>query len=124
MREKQIDKMTFKEFIVISKWTFELLFRISKPGTIFYLVFNILDKLSPVFNAIVFAKALDKAVNLLSSVNAHLVDLIPYIAVMVAFLLLNTLFSFLRTITGNITYHKSKPILSRVLYKKLNELGI
>lgn len=39
MKEQQIDKMTFKEFIVISKWTFELLFKISK-SVIFLLIFS------------------------------------------------------------------------------------
>ena len=31
-----IKKMTIKEFITISKWTFVLLFQISKPATIFW----------------------------------------------------------------------------------------
>ncbi len=117
-------KMTFKEFVVLSKWTFKLLFQVSKPATILYLIFNILDKLSPVFNAIIFAKALDKIVTLLSTNNANFLDIIPFLVVMIVFMLLNTVFSYLRTITGDYTFHKSKPILNRILYTKLKDLGI
>ncbi len=119
-----IKKMTIKEFITISKWTFVLLFQISKPATIFYLIFNILDKLSPVFNAIIFAKALDKVVLILSSDSPNFSSIIPYLSLMIGFMLLNTLFSYFRTISGDYTFHKSKPVLNRVLYLKLKDLGI
>ena len=80
-----IKKMTIKEFITISKWTFVLLFQISKPATIFYLIFNILDKLSPVFNAIIFAKALDKVVLILSSDSPNFSSIIPYLSLMIGY---------------------------------------
>lgn len=121
---KNINKMSLREFFIISRWTFVLLFQISKPATILYLIFNVLDKLSPVFNAIIFAKALDKVISILSTESPDFSQIIPYLGLMIGFMLLNTLFSYLRTITGDYTFHKSKPILNRVLYLKLKDLGI
>lgn len=43
---------------------------------------------------------------------------------MILFNLLNTLFSYLRTITGDYIYHHSKPELTRILYMKLRDIGV
>ncbi len=116
--------LSFKEFFKLTQWSFGLLFRISKSMTLLNVIFNILDKLSPIFNAIVFAKALDKAIQLISVPGTTLKDLLPYLFFMILFLLLNTLFSYLKTITGNYAYHKAEYVLTRELYFKLKELGV
>lgn len=122
--ESNTETLTIKQFLIVSIWSIKILFKISKLQTIFYLLFNIIDKLNPLLQAFIFAKALDKIIEIISTADKSFPDIVPYLTVIIAYIFFTTIMGYLKTITGQKAYHKGKPALNRMLYQKLQQLGI
>ena len=117
-------RLSFFDFISTIKWLFVFNFKLSFGKALTQIIVRILLDISPLFNAYIFAKLLDKIIKIVSSSNSNLYDIIPLLTLLFCFnLLISALNSLYQFVASSMSYISSftSPI---ILAEKINSLGI
>lgn len=128
MGEEIIDekkgKLSFLDFLATIKWLFVFNFKLSAFGAVSQTVIRILLDISPLFNAYIFAKLLDKIIKIASNPYSNINDIIP---LLILLLILNLTISALNSAYAyvwQLMSFKSQFRVPMILAEHINSLGI
>ncbi len=117
-------RLSFLDFLATIKWLFAFNFKLSPWAATFQIIFRVILDISPLFNALIFAKLLDKIIKVISSSNSNLYDILPLLGLLLFFNLtisaLNSLYSYV----ANVMSYKTSYGVPILLAEKINSLGI
>ncbi len=128
MENKTIDdnknRLSFWDFLATLKWLFAFNFKLSPWIATSQVIVRIFLDTSPLLNAFIFAKLLDKIIKIASSSNSNLDDIAPLLGLL---LILNLVISALNsayTYVSNMMMQMSNYKVPIILAKHINSLGI
>lgn len=117
-------KLSMKEFFKTMKWLFLFNFKLSPGFAVSQIIIRMILNISPLFNAYIFARLLDKIIKILSNSNASLNEIIPLLLLLLCFNLiisaLNSAYSYIMSSMSSLSSYMTPIILS----KKISSLGI
>lgn len=118
------EKLPFWKFIGVLKWLVFFNFKLSAFGATAQLITRIIIDLGPLFNAYIFARLLDKVINVASNSSSNLSELFPLLGLLLIYNLvisgIRRFYSYFWEVNRNIANFKAP----EVLYKKIYSLGI
>ncbi len=127
MAKENIDnqkKLSMKEFFNTMKWLFLFNFKLSPGFALSQIIIRMILNISPLFNAYIFARLLDKIIKILGNSSASLNDIIPLLLLLLCFNLIisafNSAYSSIMASMGNLSSYMVPIILS----KQISSLGI
>lgn len=121
---KTKQKMSFKDFLNLTKWAFLLLYKIQPKHTIIYLITTIAESGRGILNTFILSRIIDQLIVMTQTAGATIAQLYPYIGLLFGFNLTMSLFSFLNNYSGNVVRNSSRPKIRTAFYTLLNNLGI
>ncbi len=128
MDNKTIDNkkqtLSFFEFLATLKWLFVFNFKLSPWAATAQIVIRTILDTSPLFNAFIFARLIDKIIIIASSSNSNINDTIPLLGLLLIF---NLAISALNSIYGyvsSVMNQASGYTVPLILAKHINSLGI
>ncbi len=115
--------LSFWSFLSTIKWMYVFNFKLSPWTATFQFIIRILLGVSPIFNAYIYARLIDKIISI-ASTHSDLNGMVPLLAILLAYNILtsglNSLYSFITSIMSDIYNFR----VSVVLAEKINSLGI
>lgn len=124
LENKKEKRLSFWNFLSTIKWLFAFNFKLSFWTAFTQIIVRILIDVSPLFNAYIFARLLDKIIKIISSSNSNLYDIIPLLILLLCFnLIISALNSIYGYVAGKMSYI-SNLRLPIILSEKINSLGI
>ena len=117
-------KMSFVDFLKLTKWAFSLIYKLEPKYTVIYLVTIILENVRFIVNAYILSSILDILISISQTPGAKISQLYPYLGVMFVVGILFSLIAFLNTYSGGIIRNSSRPRIRTEFYTLLNNLGI
>jgi len=117
-------KLSFKEFIDISKWALGISWKISKFFTISSFATRILRELNGILNTYVLARVVDILIKYASEPNTNISVLIPWIIVIGVVQILTIGISAWESYTNRSNKRILEIYINKLLYEKVNNLGI
>lgn len=117
-------KVSFKEFLQISRWSISLFFRINPTHSVINLLTSGFLGLQGIVNGYIFAKAIDALVQAAASSNASMRDLYPYLGYLLVFNLMESVIGFFKNYSASVLRNSSYAQIRQLLYQKLQSLGI
>ena len=117
-------KLSFFDFLATLKWLFVFNFKLSPGAAISQILTRTILDLSPLFNAYIFAKLIDKILKIISSPGTNLNDVIPLLILLLAYNLsisaLQSVYSYVYNVMAQMTSYRVPIIFA----KHINSLGI
>jgi ATP-binding cassette subfamily B protein len=128
MGEEIIDekkgKLSFLDFLATLKWLFVFNFKLSPWAATSQVLTRMILDTSPLFNAYIFARLIDKIIKIASSSNSNINDIIPLLILLLMFNLaisaLNSVYSYISDVMSHMSSFKVPIILA----KHISSLGI
>lgn len=117
-------KVSFFEALKISKWGLSLFFKNHPYATTTYIIGQTIFKVQDIIYTLIFAKALDELMKVIQQPNAIIESMYPYLAILLAYSVIETILSFFIWQAESILRLNSDLFLRREFYYKLNGLGI
>ena len=118
------EKLSFWQFLGVLKWLVFFNFKISIFGSISQLIARIIVNLGPLFNAFIFARLLDKIINVVSGSSPNLNQIFPLLGLLLGYNLImagiESVYSYSLQVNRNAANFKAPEIL----YRKIYSLGI
>ena len=128
MGEEMIDekkaKLSFWDFLATLKWLFTFNFRLSPWAATSQILIRTMLDISPLFNAYIFAKLIDKIIKIASSSNSNINDIIPLLGLLLFYNLAISALNSLYVYVANIMSQMSNYRVPIILAKHINSLGI
>jgi len=110
-------KLSMKEFFKTMKWLFLFNFKLSPGFAVSQIIIRMILNISPLFNAYIFARLLDKIIKILSNSNASLNEIIPLLLLLLCFNLiisaLNSAYSYIMSSMSSLSSYMTPIILSK-----------
>ena len=114
------EKLSFWQFLGVLKWLVFFNFKISIFGSISQLIARIIVNLGPLFNAFIFARLLDKIINVVSGSSPNLNQIFPLLGLLLGYNLvmagIESVYSYSLQINRNAANFKAPEILYRKIY--------
>jgi ATP-binding cassette subfamily B protein len=117
-------KISFKEFVNISKWVLSLVFSLEPVASSTYLVVTVIHNLRPIFNAYILGRVIDALIKTAQVEGATMKELYPLISVLFGFNFLMVLLSYVGGYFSNYLRNACRPKLSKAFYTQLSYLGV
>jgi hypothetical protein len=124
VEESNFQKVTFTEFLKISKWVTKVVFSIHPLYAGLSILFVFIDRIRILINSFILAKILDTMVKIATQPNANIKDIYPLLIII---LLVNIFFevvAFIDDYTSQALDIIMDPMSTKLLYQKINSLGI
>lgn len=118
------DKPSFFDFLTTLKWLIFFSIKLSPLVVISNIITRILLDLSPLLNAYIFARLLDKIIKIASIPNTNPNEIIPLLGVLLAYNLLVSLLTYVHEYVFFVTNSLSNFKAKQFLYKQIHSLGI
>ena len=122
--QKEIQKVSMREFLNISKWIFKTVFFINPWLVIIHILFTIFKNMRTLINSYIFAKIIDHMIFVSSRANAEPKDIIPMIGLLIAINLIFAVLDFFSSYSDRQLYHLLRMRQKQLLYTKVYSLGI
>jgi ATP-binding cassette subfamily B protein len=116
--------LSFLDFLATIKWLFVFNFKLSFVTAITQIIARILIDISPLINAYIFAKLLDKIIHIADSPESNINDVIPLLIVLLCFNLIVLGLRSLHVFVISRMNYIASYTLPIILAKKINSLGI
>ncbi len=117
-------KLSFMDFLTTLKWLFRFNFKLSPWATLTQILLRIILDISPLLNALIFAKLLDKIIQIINSSNSNINEIVPLLVLLFIFNLLisalNSLYGYVSSVVQINLSNRSHMILA----EHINSLGI
>ena len=126
MDEKQNskkEKISFREFLSTVWWAVVFSFKLSPFGAVSEIVTRVLLDLSPLFNAYIFAKLLDKIIKIAGE-NTNLSDIFPLLGLLLGYNLAVSLFQYAYGYIWDVMNNASNFKAPQYFYEHIASLGI
>lgn len=123
-KKEKSKKLTFKEFINISKWSFQVSWRISKTATIGRLVSEVLLGVDSFVSVYIMSKIIDKAISLIYFEGTDISDITPLLVILLIYSLMTMILKRIRRFSRRTMQLYRQSELERMRFEKLNELGV
>lgn len=124
MNEKKKNSLNVNEFLEISKWVIKVIFSINPVYATSSVILSIVSNIRGITYSWIFAKVLDFLISVGSKQNPNISTIYPVLAVLAGYNLVFLIISFFELYTSRSLELTSGMALQRMLYKKLNSLGI
>jgi ABC-type multidrug transport system fused ATPase/permease subunit len=118
------DKLSLLDFLATLKWLFVFNFKLSPWAATAEVVIRMILNTSPLFNAYIFARLLDKIIKIVSTPNSNLNDIIPLLGLLLFYNLVISALSRVNSYVSevmNLTSQYKAPI---ILARHIDNLGI
>ena len=117
-------RLSFFEFIKTLKWLFLFNFKLAPWASAAQILIKTTLDVSPLFNAFIFAKLIDKIIKIVGSSNSNLNDIIPLLTLLLLYNLtiaaLNNLYTYVFNVMNQMSSYRVPIIFAR----HINSLGI
>ncbi len=117
-------KISTKEFIRITLWTFKLIHSLDPTRTKIYVATSLIHRASTIGYSYLFALIIDALINTATRENANIRDMYPYFGVLLGFTVFTSVISLIQHLTRNYLSNALRPKIKQSVYTKLNTIGI
>ncbi|MCL5017237.1 MAG: ABC transporter ATP-binding protein/permease [Patescibacteria group bacterium] len=118
------DKLSFSDFLATLKWLFIFNFKLSPWAATSQALIRIMIDTSPLLNALIFAKLLDKIISIVSSSNSNLYDIIPLLGLLLSYNLVISGLNYVYTYVSEVMNMMSQYRVPVILARHIKYLGI
>lgn len=127
MKEEEIkpnQKKSYTELWNISKWCLRFIYKSSPGMTVLYMTASIINYLRDFVYLGIFSSTLDAIIRIAGSENPNVNDIYPYLGMIVAYNIGETIMSALEGFGRNNLRTRIYPYLTREFYLKISSLGV
>jgi len=117
-------RLSFSDFLATLKWLFAFNFKLSPWAATMQILIRVILDTSPLFNALIFAKLLDKIIKIASSSSSNINDIIPLLGILLAFNLVISALNSVYAYVGHTMSYSANFKVPVILAKHINSLGI
>ncbi len=118
------NKLSIKEFVLISKWSFEISWKISKAGTIGRFISEIILGLDGFISIFIMSILLDRAIELVSSNSQEITSIIPILFILLLYTLFMSVMRRVQEFSRRMTRQFAFSKIEELRFEKLHSLGI
>lgn len=122
--KNKADKVDVNEFLKITKWSLGIIFKVHPIYFSVYIATSILRQWQDLIYTYIFAKAVDELIRVAQMPEASVTYLYPYLLIILAYNLIQTLISFFNSYSWTHLRIMSNYQVRKLEYYKLNSLGI
>lgn len=121
--EEKSSKLTFWQFLGTLKWLFVYNVKLAPLAAIAEIIATLFSALSPLINAYIFARLLDKIIKIATSGSSP-TEIIPFLGILLLYNLLNSAINYSNGYFGSVMGNANAYRAPQILYRHISSLGI
>ena len=122
--KKEKKKVSIKDTLKLSLWSFKFLYKIFPFETITFLITDIILGVSSIIYAYIFGSTIDQAIQITKDPSSTITTLIPLLLIFLIYLIMNGLIIHLQGSCMSKIRQFSKIYIRKAHYYKMKELGL
>ncbi len=118
------DKLSFLDFLATLKWVFVFNFKMSPWATSTQVAIKLILNTSPLFSAYIFARLLDKIIQIVSIPNSNINEIIPLLVLLLSYNLVISALGYINSYVSQVVGLMTGYRVPIIFAKHINSLGI